>query len=108
MTGVWEDPGSSPHLNYETDYAYDALNNLTCAVQKGTDTTAFTTCAAAPTTWRPRSFVYDGLSRLSSASNPESGAIAYTYDGNSNLLTRQTISRNKPGTDGTYPDCFLS
>jgi len=88
MTAVWEDPGTSPHLNYETDYAYDPLNNLTCAVQKGTDTTAFTTCGAASATWRPRSFVYDSLSRLTSSTNPESGTITYQYDANSNLSTR--------------------
>ena len=38
LTGVWEDPGSSPHLNYETDYAYDALDNLTSVIQKGGST----------------------------------------------------------------------
>ncbi len=62
--------GSAPLV---TLYQYDTLGNLTCAVQKGTDTTAFTTCAAAPTTWRPRSFAYDMLSRLLTATNPESG-----------------------------------
>jgi RHS repeat-associated protein len=70
VTKVLEDPSG---LNYETDYAYDVLDNLTCVVQKGTDTTAFTTCASAPASWRPRSFVYDSLSRLTSATNPESG-----------------------------------
>jgi RHS repeat-associated protein len=78
LTKVIEDP--APGLNYETDYQYNALGNLICAVQKGTDTTAFTTCASAPATWRPRSFVYDSLSRLLSANNPESGTISYTYD----------------------------
>jgi RHS repeat-associated protein len=71
-----------------TQYAYDALNNLLCAVQKGTDTTAFTTCAAASSTWRPRSFVYDSLSRLTSATNPESGNITYQYDPNGNVSSK--------------------
>jgi YD repeat-containing protein len=44
-----------------TTYQYDTLGNLLCAVQKGTDTTAFTTCAAASSTWRPRSFTYNSL-----------------------------------------------
>src|SRR5262249_52942101 len=35
VTQVVEDPGV---LNYQTNYSYDALNNLTCAVQKATDT----------------------------------------------------------------------
>ena len=98
LAAVWEDPGSSPHLNYETDYAYDALGNLTCAVQKGSDTTAFTTCAAASSTWRPRSFVYDSLSRLTSAINPETGTLTYSYDANSNV---SSLVSPKPGQFGT-------
>ncbi len=72
VTGVWEDPGTSPHLNYETDYGYDALDNLLSVNQKGDN--------SAP---RARSFVYDSLSRLSSAVNPESGTISYTYSNTS-------------------------
>lgn len=81
-----------------TQYAYDILDNLLCAVQKATDTTQFTTCAAASSTWRPRSFAYDSLSRLTSASNPESGTITYQYDANSNLSSRVAP---KPGQTGT-------
>ncbi len=86
---------SSPWV---TQYAYDILGNLLCAVQKATDTTQFTTCAAASSTWRPRSFAYDSLSRLTSASNPESGTITYQYDANSNLSSRVAP---KPGQTGT-------
>src|SRR5205823_4067407 len=68
-----------------TLYQYDPLNNLTCAVQKATDTTGFSTCAAAPATWRPRFFIYDWLSRLLTATNPESGTITFTYDNNGNV-----------------------
>jgi YD repeat-containing protein len=32
--------------------------------------------------WRPRSFSYDGLSRLTGETNPESGTINYHYDEN--------------------------
>ena len=35
-----------------------------------------------------RTFVYDSLKRLTSATNPESGTTTYTYDNNSNLLTK--------------------
>ncbi len=62
MTGVWEDPAG---LNYETDYQYDALGNLTYVNQKGSNV------ANA----RTRTFHYDSLSHLPSAVNPESGAI---------------------------------
>jgi RHS repeat-associated protein len=90
--GVSGTLGNTPLV---TLYSYDALNNLTCAVQKGTDTTAFSSCASAPATWRPRSFVYDSLSRLTSATNPESGTATYAYDPNSNLATRVVPKANQ-------------
>src|SRR5882724_1271087 len=72
---AFESPSS---LNYETDYVYDVLNNLTQVVQKGgtSDTSQ----------WRTRTFAYDSLSRLTSASNPESGTVSYTYDSDGNML----------------------
>jgi RHS repeat-associated protein len=97
LTQVFEDPGSSPHLNYETDYLYDTLDDLTCAVQKGSDTTAFTTCAAAPATWRARSFTYNSLSQLTQAVNPESGAINYTYNSDGTLATKISPAPNQTG-----------
>jgi RHS repeat-associated protein len=84
----------------KTLYTYDVLNNLTCGVQQGTDTTAFTTCAAASANWRPRSFIYDSLSRLTSATNPESGTITYAYDLNSNLSSKISPKPN-PSSTGT-------
>jgi RHS repeat-associated protein len=68
---VFEDPSG---LNYETDYLYDALDDLTNVTQSGS---------------RQRIFGYDSLSRLTTASNPESGTIGYTYDGDGNVLTRK-------------------
>ncbi|HKR60174.1 MAG TPA: hypothetical protein VJS64_10615, partial [Pyrinomonadaceae bacterium] len=59
-------------LNYLTSYGYDTLNDLTTVTQ---DT-------------QTRSFVYDSLRRLISATNPESGTISYSYDENGNLLTK--------------------
>lgn len=55
-----------------TNYSYDILNNLTTVVQ-GAQT---------------RTFVYDSLSRLKQATNPESGLIQYGYDNNGNLTTK--------------------
>ena len=59
-----------------TSYSYDTLNNLTTVTQ-GVQT---------------RSFVYDSLSRLNQATNPESGTISYIYDANGNL-TQKTDAR---------------
>jgi RHS repeat-associated protein len=57
---------------YHTSYQYDTLDNLT-RVSQGSQT---------------RTFAYDSLKRLSSAINPESGTVSYTYDNNGNLLTK--------------------
>ena len=66
---VTEDPGG---LNYETYYSYDELDNLRLVTQ-GAQT---------------RTFVYDSLSRLISATNPESGTMTYAYDPNGNLIEK--------------------
>ncbi|HVB34772.1 MAG TPA: hypothetical protein VNJ52_10430, partial [Patescibacteria group bacterium] len=75
LATVIENPGGSP--SYTTTYAYDALDNLTGVNDDG----------------QTRSFVYDSLSRLASATNPESGTTTYAYDANSNVATR-TDARN--------------
>jgi len=114
LTKVFEDPSG---LNYETDYGYDALDDLLCVAQKGTNTGTFSGCASIPASWRPRSFAYDSLSRLTSAANPESGTITYSYDANSNVQTKKdarnitttytydTLNRltQKSYSDGTTP-----
>jgi RHS repeat-associated protein len=107
LTAVWEAPNISGY-NYETDYQYNALDNLLCAVQKATDTSPFTTCAAAPATWRPRSFQYDSLSRITSAANPESGTISYTYDSNGNLKqkTSPKPDQSNPATTTNINYCY--
>jgi RHS repeat-associated protein len=75
---------------YRTKYSYDALDDLTQVTQQvGTTGTTQT-----------RTFSYDGLKRLTSAFNPESGTITYGYDNNSNLLTK-TDSR-VPAVTTTY------
>jgi RHS repeat-associated protein len=100
LTRVWEDPSGN---NFETDYQYDALDNLLCVHQKGSDTTADKTCTdpSLPAAWRPRNFVYDSLSRLTSATNPESGTITYKYDADGNLLQKTSPQANQTGTATT-------
>ena len=85
-----DEPDASGNLgtvaspNQATYYAYDTLNNLT-TVNQGIQT---------------RSFAYNSLSRLLSATNPESGIINYLYDNNGNL-TRKTDARGVQ-TDYVY------
>ncbi len=111
LTQVWEDPGTSPHLNYETDYGYDVLDNVTSVTQMG---------GAGSSSWRNRSFTYDSLSRLTCAANPEvtsglgtvnpascpatytgtytAGTIGYTYDSDSKVATEIAPAPNQTGT----------
>ena len=70
LINVVEDPNG---LAYQTNYTYDVFGNLETVVQ-GVQT---------------RTFTYDSLSRLRTATNPESGTISYTYDDNGNLVTKQ-------------------
>ncbi len=74
LTQVVEDPSV---LNYSTAYAYDVLDNLTDVTQGA----------------QGRSFSYNSLGRLWSATNPESGTTTYTYDNNGNLASK-TDARN--------------
>ena len=76
-TGLPGALGTTGSPNQATSYSYSALDNLT-RVTQGSQT---------------RTFVYDSLSRLTKATNPESGTIAYTYDNNGNL-TQRTDARS--------------
>lgn len=80
LTKVLEPNGSSPGPSMETDYTYDALNDLLSVTQWGG--------ASGSSGARIRGFSYDGLSRLLSATNSETGTVNYTYDGDSNVATR--------------------
>ena len=72
LTKVLEPNGSSTTPSMETDYSYDGLGDLVGVTQwGGPDGTSGQ---------HLRSFVYDGLSRLTSASNPETGTVGYSYD----------------------------
>lgn len=66
-------PGTGEPI-WVTTYTLDALGNLTQVVQNSS---------------HQRSFTYDSLSRLLTSSNPETGAITYTYNPDGTLLTKQ-------------------
>ncbi len=55
-----------------TNYSYDALDNLIQVTQSS----------------QTRTFVYDSLKRLITATNPENGTISYQYDANGSLTTK--------------------
>jgi len=55
-----------------TSYTYDVLDDLLTVAQGSLN----------------RSFTFDSLSRLLSATNPESGTLNYSYDANGNVSTR--------------------
>ncbi len=79
LTLVLEPDGASNTPLLSTSYTYDAQNNLLSVSQAGAAKPSFIS--------RPRRFTYDSLSRLVSATNPETGTVTYSYDGNGNVLT---------------------
>lgn len=65
---------------FQTFYSYDALGNLLQVQQHGLDGNS--------ADWRTRSFSYDSLSELLTSTNPETGAVTYTYDNDGNVATK--------------------
>ena len=88
LVQVTEDPGADPKLNYVTTYNYDPLDNLTRVYQHGHYVTPPGEAPVQPPPMQSRSFEYSSLSRLRSATNPESGTTSYTYHPAGNLETR--------------------
>lgn len=80
LIGVLEPNGVSHAPSMETDYAYDALNNLTSVHQWGG--------GQGSSNSRTRSFIYNSFSQLTSSTNPETGTISYVYDLNGNVSTK--------------------
>jgi hypothetical protein len=73
LTQVVEPNGTTTAPTMETDYAYDVLNDLLSVNQWGG---GYNCCTS---TERIRSFTYDALGRLLTASNAETGMVTYTY-----------------------------
>ena len=90
-------PGSPTQ---KTDYCYDALGNLTRVIQGSQRIQGgqVDLCTGVIQGAQTRTFAYDSLSRLTSATNPESGITNYRYDANGNL-TGKTDAR---GVATTY------
>jgi RHS repeat-associated protein len=85
--------GDDPTPLQPTNYSYDALGNLRTVTQPGTTLTGSQGN-------QTRTFEYDSLSRLKSATNPESGTIQYQYDDVGNL-TKKIDSRTL-GQSGSH------
>lgn len=88
LSGGKESGGLSSPMT--TLYTYDALGNLLKITQQGGTTDQ--------SQWRVRTFSYDSLSRLLTATNPESGNVTMVYDPNGNVLQRISPAPNQTGT----------
>ncbi|PYY23948.1 MAG: hypothetical protein DMG62_05735 [Acidobacteria bacterium] len=66
-----DEPNSSGILNVATCYKYDGLNNLKAIAQQA----------------QSRTYVYDGLSRVTSSIIPESGTTTFSYVSGSSLCS---------------------
>ena len=85
LVEVVEDPGpGSDRLAYATVYGYDQGDQLTQVTQTRK-------AAGVADATQTRTFAYDSLGRLQTATNPESGPTGYTYDANGNV-TLVTLS----------------
>jgi len=73
-----DEPNSSGTLSVSTCYAYDLNNNLTSVANAS----------------QTRSYSYDMLSRLISATTPESGATSYSYDADASCPSPNSFPGN--------------
>jgi RHS repeat-associated protein len=74
---------TNTHTGYWTRYKYDALGRLLGVCQDTTQPVSVD-CVQNPSTGQQtRIYTYDGLSRLTAETNPESGTTGYTYDSDS-------------------------
>lgn len=104
ITGA-KDASAINNNPYVTTYQYNPRGDLLCVHQKATDTTPDIACTgtsapAVPAAWRQRFYTYDSLSRLLTASNPESNnggnaPITNVYDSNNNLISRTEPAPNQ-------------
>jgi RHS repeat-associated protein len=80
LPGVGTCRQDTAKTGYWTRYQYDAVGNLT-AVCQNTSQPYSVDCVASPSAGQQtRKFTYDGLGRMTSESNPESGLKQYFYD----------------------------
>jgi YD repeat-containing protein len=84
LMSVAEPNGLTTAPSLETGYSYDVLGNLLAVSQNG----------ASGDTARSRSFTYDSLSRLLTATNLEVGTSTYTYDANGNVTQKVSPAVN--------------
>jgi YD repeat-containing protein len=95
LTNVMEPNGSSLSPTMETDYTYDALNNLIGVAQYGGKNSSSSSSIIK------RSFSYDSLSRLIASYNPESTATAYPAS-----LTCTGAGSNPVASNGLWASCY--
>jgi len=97
LAAVMEPNGTSSTPSMQTTYLNDVVGNLLSVAQHGNGT---------DTPRNSRSFTYDGLSRLMTSTNPESGVASYTYDADNNLLTKVSPAVNSKTGTQTLGYCY--
>ena len=97
LTAVMEPSTTSKTPVIETDYAYSTVNGSSTATTQVSINQVGLPGVETPVA---RSFMYDGMSRLTTATNAESGATTYTYDANGNVKTKADARGS--GTGGVW------
>jgi YD repeat-containing protein len=83
LTTVLEpDPANQPGGTLSTNYTFDWMGHVTqVSMPRGSTT-------------QTRTFVYNNLGQLTSATNPENGTVSYTYNTSGTLATK-TDAKNQ-------------
>jgi YD repeat-containing protein len=91
---------NSSATGYWTRYKYDVLGNLLGVCQNTTQPTTVDCIASPSSGQQTRSYSYDGLSRMTSETNPEAGmaAVNYRYDSDSTCgsFTGDLVKKTDP------------
>jgi RHS repeat-associated protein len=87
LTAVVEPDPCVSSNSLTTSYTYDWMNHVTGVSMPRPNVSYASngTCSESGSTTQTRTFVYDNVGRLTSATNPENGTVSYVYNSDNTL-----------------------